>query len=116
MLPPAVTTASALASVIRALPPSITGQPTPCASIISMRPMPPVGIAVSGIMEWAAAPPMIARASGPRQRRTSAAAGRIARLPYRAMTSGCAGGRRSGWSNSEQMSSAWRAIGPSRRW
>ena len=64
MLPPAVTTASAMASVIRALPPAITGQPTPCASTISMRPMPPVGTAVSGSMEWAAAPAMIARASG----------------------------------------------------
>ena len=115
MLPPAVSTASAIASVIRALPPSITGQPTPCASTISMRPMPPVGTAVSGSMEWAAAPAMIARASGVRQRRTSAEAGRMPRLPYPAMTSGCVGSRRSGWSSSAQMSSVWRAIGPSRR-
>ena len=106
MLPPAVTTASAMASVIRALPPAISGQPTPCASTISIRPMPPVGTAVSGSMEWAAAPPMIARASGVRQRRTSTEAGRMPRLPYPAITSGCAGGRRSGRSSSAQMSSA----------
>ena len=81
MLPPAVSTASAIASVIRALPPATTGQPTPCASTISMRPMPPVGTAVSGIMEWAAAPPMIARASGVCQRRTRTEAGSTPRLP-----------------------------------
>jgi hypothetical protein len=115
MPPPAATTASAIASVIRALPPWISGQPTPCASAISIRPMPPVGTAVSGSIEWAAAPPMIARASGWCQRRASTAAGSTPRLPYPAMTSGWAGGRRSGWSSSAQMSSTWRAIGAIRR-
>ena len=81
MLPPAVTTASAIASVIRALPPAMTGQPAPCASTMSMSPMPPVGTAVSFIMEWAAAPPMIARASGVRQRRIRVEAGSTPRLP-----------------------------------
>ena len=48
---------------------------------MSMSPMPPVGTAVSFIMECAAAPPMIARASGVRQRRTRTEAGSTPRLP-----------------------------------
>jgi hypothetical protein len=81
MAPPAATTASAIAPVILALPPTTTGQPTAWASETSMIPMPAVGAASSGIIAWAAAPAMTARASGVRQRRTTVAAGRMPRLP-----------------------------------
>ena len=81
MLPPFATRAAAIASVIRALPPATSGQPTACASPISISPMPAVGTAVSGIMACAAAPAMIARASSACQRLATAEAGRMAREP-----------------------------------
>ena len=81
MRPPLATMAAAIVSVIRALPPATTGQPTACASPISISPMPAVGIAVSGIMACAAAPAMIPRASSVCQRLATAEAGRIARRP-----------------------------------
>ena len=96
MLPPAAITASAIASVIRALPPVTTGQPTACASPVSIIPMPAVGTAVSGIIAWTAVPAMMARASSVCQRLTTVAAGSTARRPYSASTSGCEGTRRSG--------------------
>ena len=79
--PPLATRAAAIASVIRALPPATTGQPTPCASATSISPTPAVGAAVSGIIAWAAAPAMIARASWPRQRLATTEAGQMARRP-----------------------------------
>jgi hypothetical protein len=81
MRPPDASTASAIASVMRALPPVTTGQPTPCASTTSMSPMPAVGMAVSGIIACAAAPARIARASSVCQRLATAVAGRMARRP-----------------------------------
>ena len=81
MLPPRSRRAAAIASVIRALPPATTGQPTACASPVSISPTPAVGTAVSGIMAWAAAPAMIARASSVCHRLATAEAGRIARRP-----------------------------------
>jgi len=79
--PPLATTAAAIASVIRALPPATTGQPTACASAVSISPMPAVGTAVSGIMPCAAAPAMMARASAVCQRLATTEAGRTARRP-----------------------------------
>ena len=81
MRPPLATSAAAIASVIRALPPATTGQPTACASPISISPTPAVGTAVSGIMACAAAPAMIARASSVCQRLATTEAGKIARRP-----------------------------------
>jgi hypothetical protein len=81
IVPPAATTASAIASVILALPPATTGQPTAWASETSMIPMPAVGTASRGIIACAAAPAMTARASWVRQPLTTVAAGRMARLP-----------------------------------
>ena len=81
MLPPARDQRAGHASVIRALPPATSGQPTACASPISISPMPAVGTAVSGIMAWAAAPAMIARASWVCQRLATIEAGRMARRP-----------------------------------
>ena len=81
MLPPAASRASAIASVIRALPPATTGQPTACASPVSSSPTPAVGAAVSGIMACAAVPARIARASWVCQRLATAAAGSTARRP-----------------------------------
>ena len=81
MRPPLATTAAAIASVIRALPPATTGQPTACASPISISPMPAVGTAVSGIMACAAVPARIARASSVSHRLARTEAGRMARRP-----------------------------------
>ena len=81
MRPPLATRAAAIASVILALPPATTGQPTACASPISISPTPAVGTAVSGIMACAAAPAMIARASWACQRLATTEAGRMARRP-----------------------------------
>ena len=81
MVPPMSRRAAASASVIRALPPATTGQPTACASPVSISPTPAVGTAVSGIMAWAAAPAMIARASSVCQRLATTDAGRTARRP-----------------------------------
>ncbi len=64
-----------MAPVIRALPPSATGQPTAWASAVSIRPTAPVGTARSGIMACAAAPANRARASGVRNRRATACRG-----------------------------------------
>jgi hypothetical protein len=63
-----------MASVMRALPPSATGQPTPCASAISIIPTAPVGGAVNGIIPCAATPANSARASGVQNRRATPAA------------------------------------------
>ena len=61
--------------MIRALPPSTTGQPTACAVIRNSRPKALVSGAVSGSMACAPAPASSARASGPRNRRDSTLAG-----------------------------------------
>ena len=53
-----------MAPVIRALPPSATGQPAAWARAVSISPTAPVGTARSGIMACAAAPANRARASG----------------------------------------------------
>ena len=115
MLPPSSRSASAIASVIRALPPATTGQPTACASPASISPTPAVGTAVSGIMAWAEAPARIARASSVCQRRATTEAGRIARRPKFAAANGWAGTVRSGARMAWQISSMWAARGPNRR-
>ena len=52
-----------MASVIRALPPATTGQPTPCASSDQHQSDARGGRLVSGIIACAAAPARMARAS-----------------------------------------------------
>ncbi|HEX5296981.1 MAG TPA: hypothetical protein VFW50_08340 [Streptosporangiaceae bacterium] len=115
MVPPSSRSAAAMASVIRALPPATTGQPTAWASPASISPTPAVGGAVSGIMAWAEAPARIARASSVSHRRAMSDAGMIARRPKLPAANGCAGGVRSGASRAGRISSMWLASGPNRR-
>ncbi len=79
--PPAVSDGLAIASVIRALPPVTTGQPTAWASPVSISPIPAVGTAVSGIIACAAAPAMMARASSVCQRLATRGRRSTARRP-----------------------------------
>ena len=105
-----------MASVIRALPPTATGQPTAWARPVSMRPTAPVGGAVSGIMPCAAAPANRARASGVRKRRATPAAERNPFIPNTASPAfRCAGGRRIGDSSRSVRAAQSRASGPSSR-
>ena len=105
-----------MAPVIRALPPSATGQPVVWARAVSISPTAPVGTARSGIMACAAAPANRARASGVANRRATPAADRSPLIPNTASPADRrAGGRRIGDSSSSARSAPSRATGPSSR-
>ncbi len=107
--------AAAIAPVIRALPPSATGQPTPWASAISIRPTAPVGGGASGIMPCAATPASSARPSSVRNRRATPAADRSAvqRRTRPARGTPARGGRRIG--DSTRSARSGRSRGPAGR-
>ena len=93
--PPAEVTASTIASVTAALPPSTTGQPTAWASEPRNSPIPAVTGWSRRSIEWAATPANRARASSVSKRRATEVAERSASAPNAAI--------RSGWGGTERI-------------
>ncbi len=81
---------------MRALPPSTTGQPSACASVVNSSPNAPDRGAVKGSMEWAAAPATMARASSVWNRLASRCAEESPFSPKMAVAIGSVGIDRSG--------------------
>ena len=114
--PPAATIASIIASAIRALPPSTTGQPNACASVPNISPTAAVGGTVSGIIACAEIPAMSARASGVWNRRATADAPRSPWRAKAATVTGWRGGVRIDDSSPSLRASACAVSGPNSRW
>ncbi len=105
-----------MAAISRSLPPSISGQPVVCASIISVRPKALVSGLDSGRSECPATPASSARASGVCRRRASTLAGSSPSAPKRAAGISLSGRERSGASASDKTVSLSRTSGSIRCW
>ena len=96
---------------MRALPPSTTGHPSACASMVKSSPKAPESGAVKGSMEWAAAPATIARASSVSKREASRCADDRPLSPNIAVAIGSLGIERNGARKLGRMPSACRTRG-----